>query len=42
MIRSVFMEGVELALLWTKYWRMLVIALLSLITARWLVKYQMY
>jgi len=41
-IRSVFMEGEGLALLWPQYWPMLIIASLSLAMAGWLFKHRMY
>jgi len=41
-IRSVFMEGAGLELLWPQYWPMLIIASLSLAMAGWLFKHRMY
>ncbi len=41
-VRSVFMEGAGVDLLWPQYWPMAIIALLSLIMAAWLFRYRMY
>lgn len=41
-VRSVFMEGVGVELLWSQYWPMAIIALLSLVVAAWLFRHRMY
>jgi len=41
-VRSVFMEGVGVELLWPQYWPMAIIALLSLVMAAWLFRHRMY
>ncbi|RLA23046.1 MAG: antibiotic ABC transporter permease [Gammaproteobacteria bacterium] len=41
-IRSVFMEGGDLGLLWPQFWPMAIIAALSLAMAGWLFKHRMY
>jgi len=41
-IRSVFLEGGGLGLLWPQFWPMVIIALLSLAMAGWLFKHRMY
>ncbi len=41
-VRSVFLEGVGVGLLWSQYWPMTIIALLSLVMAAWLFRHRMY
>ena len=41
-VRSVFMEGVGIELLWPQYWPMAIIALLSLVMSAWLFRHRMY
>ena len=41
-IRSVFMEGGNMALLWPQFWPMGIIATIALMLAGWLFKYRMY
>ena len=41
-VRSVFMEGAGVELLWQQYWPMALISLFSLVLAEWLFRHRMY